>query len=153
MAFEKSVGAVIFRRSENKIFYLLLHYPGGHWDFPKGHVESGESDEETLRREVEEETEIRNVEILPSFKMQIRYFYRAKEEEKEKRKKAGKFVNISKKVVYYLAETDGGDEIKISFEHTGYAWLEFEKALEKITYDNSKNVIKKADVFLKSKQL
>jgi hypothetical protein len=48
---EVSVGAVVFTGEKNKRQYLLLHYPSGHFDFPKGHVEVGETEEETLRRE------------------------------------------------------------------------------------------------------
>lgn len=42
MPVEKSAGAVIFRKEEGKIYYLLLHYQARHWDFPKGHLEKGE---------------------------------------------------------------------------------------------------------------
>ncbi len=41
ISFEKSVGAVIFRKSDGAVMYLLLHYPSGHWDFSKGHMEKG----------------------------------------------------------------------------------------------------------------
>ena len=52
---EKSAGAIIFRKENNIIYYLLLHYPslnrkGGHWEFAKGHIEAGESDEDFAKR-------------------------------------------------------------------------------------------------------
>jgi len=144
IAFEKSVGAAVFRRrGENTIMYLLLHYRGGHWDFPKGHVEKGESDEETLRREVSEETGIIDLEILPAFKMPSRYFYRAKDNEKIERQQAGRFINIAKKVLYYLAETKTKN-VTISHEHVGYEWLGYADALKRVTYANSKKVLTKA---------
>jgi len=39
---EKSAGAIILRKEDNKIYYLLLHYHSGHWEFPKGHIEGKE---------------------------------------------------------------------------------------------------------------
>lgn len=138
--------------------YLFLHYrPGGrfgsnlsgHWDFSKGHVEKDEKDEDTLRREVLEETGITDLVILPNFSTQIRYFYRAGEEEKQKRKKTRKSANVMKKVVYYLAETKTKN-IKISSEHIGFEWLGYADALSRITFANSKNILKKADKYLKN---
>ncbi|MCX6766094.1 MAG: NUDIX domain-containing protein [Candidatus Moranbacteria bacterium] len=152
-SFEKSVGGVIFFQEENTIKYLLLHYESGHWDFPKGHVEKGESDGETLKREIQEETGITGVGIIPGFKKQIRYFYRAGKEEKEKRIKEGIGTSIIKRVIYYLAETKT-KEVKISFEHIGFEWLAYDNALERITYKNSKEVLKEANDFLiNNKQL
>lgn len=141
--FEKSAGAAVFKRVGDKIYFLLLHYKSGHWDFPKGHIEKGEDNEQTLRREVEEETEIADLKIMPDFKKCVYYFYRAKGEEKKKRIKSGANINIFKKVTYYLAETKT-EEIKISSEHIGYEWLGYEKALERITYRGPKRVLKKA---------
>ena len=144
IAFEKSVGAVVFRRrGENTIMYLLLHYPSGHWGFPKGHVEKGETEEETMRREIKEETGIDDLEIIPGFKRQNRYYYRAKGEERKERKENGKFINITKRVVFYLAETRTKN-VKVSFEHTGYEWLGYADALKRVTYANSKKVLTKA---------
>lgn len=149
ISFEKSVGAVVYRRSDGAVMYLLLHYPSGHWDFSKGHVEKGEKDEETLRREILEETGISDLAVVSNFSAQIRYFYRAGEEEKQKRKKTGKSANVMKKVVYCLAETKAKN-IKISPEHIGFEWLGYKDALARITYKNGKTVLQKADKHLKS---
>lgn len=150
VSFEKSVGAVIFRREGNKLEYLLLHYESGHWDFPKGHIEGAESDEETLRREAREETGLSDLKIMPGFKKTIRYFYQAKGKEKEKRIKAGKDIKIEKTVVYYAAETKS-KEVLISFEHIGYVWLDYEKALERVTYKNAKEILEEVNKCLNLK--
>jgi len=136
MPFEKSAGAVIFRKEEGKIYYLLLHYEMGHWGFPKGHIEKGESLEQTVRREVKEETGIEDIEILSGFKKWIKYFYKLKDK------------NIFKIVTYLLAETKQR-KVKISYEHKGYAWLSYNDALNRLTFKNSKEILKKANNYLK----
>lgn len=146
-SFEKSVGAVIFRHNGDVGKYLLLHYESGHWDFPKGHMEEGESEVETLKREVNEETGINKVKILPGFKKQVKYFYKAKGEELKERKKDGRPENVIKRVIYYIAETPE-KEVKISYEHKGFEWLDYNNALKRITYKNSKDVLKGANEFL-----
>jgi len=145
MPVERSAGAVIFKRKNGKIFYLLLHYPGvshrskkDYWDFPKGHIEKGEKEIETVKREVFEETGLKNIKILDGFKETIKYFF----------KWEGK--TILKFVTFYLAETKE-KEVKISFEHTGYEWLPFEKAVERLSFKNAKEILKKAHQFLKQK--
>ncbi|MDP6139478.1 MAG: NUDIX domain-containing protein [Candidatus Woesearchaeota archaeon] len=133
---EISAGAIVFIKEKEPIF-LLLHYEEGHWDFPKGHIEGKETDTETVKREVEEETGIKDIEILPNFKEKIQYYFKFKGE------------LISKEVVFYLAKTST-KKIKISFEHIGFEWLPYEKAIEKLTYKNAKEILKKADNFLKT---
>lgn len=142
LAFEKSVGAVIYRKQDGEIKFLLLHYKSGHWDFPKGHVESAETDEETLRREVREETGIRQLEILPGFSETTEFYYEAKGDEMKRRLKERKGTKIEKKVIYYLAKTKE-EKIKISHEHVGFVWLNYAESLRKITYENSKEVLRK----------
>ncbi len=146
-SFEKSVGAVIFYGKGDIKKYLLLHYQSGHWDFPKGHAEEGENEADTLKREAKEETGIAELNIIPGFKKKIRYFYKAGKDEAERRKKEGLALNVVKNVIYYTAEAKT-DAVKISFEHTGYEWLNYENALKKITYKNSKGVLKEANNFL-----
>ena len=135
MPIEKSAGAVIFRRQGNKIYYLLLHYEAGHWDFPKGHIEKGETIEETAQREVEEETGIKNIKFVKGFKEWIKYFYKSKNG------------NVMKIVTYLLAETKKR-EVKISWEHIGFKWLPYKEALEQLTFQNSKEILKKAQQYL-----
>ena len=136
---ETSSGAIIFRiygkGSEPK--YLLLHYGTKHWDFVKGHIEGKETEEETLRREAEEESGLTDLKIIPGFREKISYFYSRK----------GK--TVPKDVIFFLAQTNAAEKsIKLSFEHSGYDWLEFDEAVKKVTYDSSKNVLKKANRFL-----
>ena len=64
---EKSAGALIYRIQNNIPYYLLLHYHSGHWEFAKGHIEEGENPEEAAKREVEEETGIKDLKILGGF--------------------------------------------------------------------------------------
>jgi len=138
---EKSTGAVIFRKEGDIIKYLLLHYPGGsktaesYWDFPKGHVEKGETEGRAMRREVFEETGIRDLELVPKFRETIKYFF----------KWEGK--TVFKIVVFYLGETKE-ENIKISSEHMGYKWLEYEDAMKGLTFDNAKNILKRANLRL-----
>lgn len=137
----------MFRRNGKSLKFLLLHYKSGHWDFPKGHVEKGESDEETLRREVAEETGIENLEIIPRFTRKVGYFYVAKGEEKKKRIMEKRGIRIKKQVVYYLVETLE-EKIVISHEHIDFRWLNFAQACQKITYKNSRNILISANKFI-----
>ncbi len=134
---ERSAGAVIFYAAEGGPEYLLLHYTAGHWDFPKGNIEPGESELETVRREVEEETGIRDIELVYGFRKLIRYHYRKGKE------------LVSKEVVFYLAESKTKD-VRISWEHTGYVWLGYEDALKKLTYKNAKELLRDAHEVVKS---
>ena len=133
---EKSAGAIVFRK-DKEIKYLLLHYEAKHWDFPKGNVEEKETDTETVKREIAEETGITDVEIIQGFKEKIQYYYKLKNE------------LINKEVIFYLAKTNT-EKVKLSFEHIGYIWLSYDKAINKLTYKNAKDILKKAHEFLKT---
>ena len=145
MSKEISSGAVVFRRKKDKIYYLLLHYDAGHWDFPKGHIEKGETDIETMKREIWEETGIKDIRVIKGFREYIKYFFRNIYNLSKKDK--GKAEWIFKIVIYFLAETET-ENIKISFEHIGYKWLVYNDALKQITFKNSKEILKKANNFL-----
>lgn len=138
---EKSAGAVIFRTENGKPLYLLLRYFSGHWEFAKGHIEKGESNEETVKREVKEETGIKEIKIIPGFKEYVKYFFRASYGLKAEEKKKAPW--IFKLVVFYLAKTEE-TEVKISQEHKDFIWLPYEEALKKLTYKNAKEILKKA---------
>ncbi len=132
---ETSAGIVLFRREKSKIFFLLLHYPSGHWDFVKGKKESGETHHRTALREAKEETGITDIEFVNNFEEWIEYNFQYEGE------------LVQKKVVFFLAETKT-KEIVISFEHQDFVWLEFDDAIKKITFENAKKVLKKANSVL-----
>jgi|TARA_B100001964_G_scaffold243190_1_gene320356 8-oxo-dGTP pyrophosphatase MutT (NUDIX family) len=132
---ERSAGAVIFNENDGLTNFLLLNYPEGHWDFPKGNIEKGELPIDTVRREISEETGINNIKIFPSFKKKIVYYYR---------RNAGL---VHKEVIYFLARALTLD-VTLSHEHKNYLWLDLEKALNKVTYRNSKSTLKDASKFL-----
>ncbi len=142
---ETSAGAVIFRKDNNEIYYLLLHYGAKHWDFPKGHIEKDEKEEDTVKREVAEETGLKDIKIVEGFREWVKYTFRRtydlKESEKSKAEWVFKIVN------FYLAETKT-DKVKISFEHTGFKWLPYKKAMEQLTFKNAKDILKKAHDYL-----
>jgi len=132
---EKSCGAIVFKRQKDGIKYLLLHYGAGHWDFPKGNQEKSETEEMTAAREIKEETGIENIEFVENFNETVKYFY----------KKGGE--TIYKEVIFFLAETHQ-EEIKLSSEHIGYAWLSYENAFKKLTFNNAKELLRNANQFL-----
>lgn len=141
MKYEKSSGAIIFKEVAGKRQYLLLAYPGMtdkekiYWGFPKGHVDAGESDEETARREIGEETGLSQYSFVEGFKEKENYLF----------KREGELVN--KTSVYFLARTSQ-DEVKISTEHLGFEWLPLKEALKRLTFKNAKQLLQKAEDFL-----
>lgn len=147
---ENSAGAIIFRVVDGVPHYLLLHYPSRHWEFAKGHIEKGESVEQTVRREVKEETGIDNLEIIPGFKEYSKYFFRKNYHLKGKAKKKAPWV--FKLVTFLLAKTNA-EHVTISHEHKGFAWLPFDQAVKKTTYKNAKELLKKAHDFVSKKSV
>lgn len=146
---ETSIGAVLFRVNNGVREYLLLHYPSGHFDFVKGHVEADETEEMTLRRETEEETGIADIVTFP-FRLSTRFFYVAKGSERAKRLRNKKGIWIFKQVHFYPAKTKTFD-VHISFEHTGFLWLPYERALDKVTFANAKRILSETEIYITKK--
>ena len=148
---EKSAGAIIFRKENGINYYLLLHYTPsnegkhGQWGFAKGHIEQGETEMETAKREIFEETGIEDLQFISGFKELEKYFFKKSYGlEGEARKKAPW---VFKLVVFFIAETKT-KEIKISSEHTGFLWLPIDQAIKKTTFKNSKKLLKEANDFI-----
>ena len=135
MGKEKSCGAVVFRRHNGAAQYLLLHYEAGHWDLPKGKQEKDEKEAQTALREIREETGIKDIELIDNFRENVNYFFKKGED------------TIFKEVVFFLAEAKT-EEVTISNEHIGYAWLSYENAYKKLTFNNAKELLRKANQFL-----
>ena len=122
-----SVAAVVYNGDE----YLLLKYGLGHWGFVKGHKEKGETDEETILRELEEESGITDATIIKGFQEDYEYYFSFKGQK------------IHKRVKCYLIRSNT-KEVKISYEHVDYVWLRIKEAIKQASFSNSKNILKKA---------
>jgi bis(5'-nucleosidyl)-tetraphosphatase len=134
---QTSAGWIIF--NDDKV--LLIKNSLGHWDFPKGRVEKGESLEKAAYRELEEETGLEKSDIMKveGFKETIAYTFPYPGEEKK----------ICKDVYFFLAFLIAPtDEIKLSDEHTAYKWASPSQAFKLLKYDNQKSVLKKALEFI-----
>jgi 8-oxo-dGTP pyrophosphatase MutT (NUDIX family) len=117
---------------------LLLQYPQGHWDFPKGHVEETDADHfETTRRELCEETGIEDIDFVENFVERSEYSYRHK----------GK--KHTKQVYWYLAETER-ITVTLSHEHRGHMWLDWDQAEEQLTHDETRKILKNARDHMRS---
>jgi 8-oxo-dGTP pyrophosphatase MutT (NUDIX family) len=128
---ERSAGIVLYCEKQGVKSFLLLHYPSGHWDFIKGRIEKNEQLKEAAMREAREETGITDIQFIDGFEEKIQYAYQFD----------GRA--IKKQVVFFLAKTDTMD-VKLSHEHLDFAWLEFDAAFAKTTYQNAKDLLKKS---------
>lgn len=157
---EKSAGAVIFhiheplfakqrntqiRGKKPRREFLLLHYEAGHWDFPKGHLEGDERPEDAARREIREETGLQIAQFLPGFKRHMRYFLWAYAREPHERPRRS-----LKIVTFFLAQATAR-EVRLSFEHSGYAWLPYRDAVKLATYPSAKELLRRAEAFLRQR--
>ncbi len=120
---EKSCGCIIIEN--NRV--LLVKHNKGHWGFPKGHVEESETEIETALREVKEETNI-DAEILDNKRYTVKYIT-----------DKGK----NKEVVYFIAKPITKDLNPQEEEVSDVKWFELEDAIKTITYNNSKELLKK----------
>ncbi len=138
MIYERSAGILIYRQLKDTREYLLLHYPGGHFDFAKGHIEKDESEREAAYRELKEETGIDEIVWIEGYRELIHYTYHRGE-------------NImSKDVSFFLGRTRK-KKIIISHEHQGSLWLPYKEAYDKLTFVSARDLLKKAEKFLKAR--
>lgn len=134
MDYEKSCGALVFRKSHGNIELLLIrHLNGDYWSFPKGHIEKGETEEETAIREVKEET---NIDIIPDQTFREVVTYSPKKD-------------TIKDVVYFLARAKNYDYVPQEEEISQVKWVEINLAQSILTYDNDKQLVTKAKAFIK----
>ncbi len=132
--YERSCGAIVFRKVDGVVRYLLIkNRRSTHWSFPKGHIEQGETDEQTALREVKEETGI-DIEIIKGFKGKSDYSIQGKIE----------------KTVYIFAAKALSTATKIQVEEIeDYKWIDYRSAMKSLRFDNDRSILWRAHSFLK----
>ena len=134
MQHEKSCGAIVYRKSHGNTEILLIkHINSGHWSFPKGHMEAGETEIETAIREIKEETSV-DVMIDPTFRETVSYFPKR---------------DTQKTVVYFIARAKNYDFVPQEEEIAEIRWVDIGYASSILTYENDKNIVNKAKTAIK----
>lgn len=134
MQYEKSCGAVVYRKYHGNTEILLIkHVNSGHWSFPKGHVEVGETEVETAKREIMEETSIEAL-IDSTFRETVSYSPKK---------------DVQKEVVYFIAKAKNTNFVLQKSEVSEAKWVDINYACNILTYDNDKNIVNKAKVAIK----
>jgi bis(5'-nucleosidyl)-tetraphosphatase len=133
MKFEKSCGAVVYNTLGSSLEFLIIkHKNGEHWGFPKGHVEQGESEEETAIREVYEETGIK-IEITTGFTHRMKYSPK---------------VGTVKEVVYFIGASKDKDVKCQESEIEDFKWLKLRDAVDSVTHENSRKLLREVYFFI-----
>lgn len=130
MKHEKSCGGLIYREHGGETQILLLkHRFGGHWSFPKGHMESGETEMMTALREIREETGLK-VFLRDHFRETVEYSPKP---------------NVKKQVVYFIGFTLNESTLHPQEEEVSeLQWWEIHQAYDAVTFSNDKNLIAQA---------
>lgn len=135
MQHEKSCGAIVYRKFHGNTELLLIkNQNGGHWSFPKGHVEAGETEEETALREIREET---GIEVILDTSFRHVITYTPKKE-------------TTKDVIYFLAKAVTYDYTPQEAEIAQIKWVEINHAVSILSYDNDRQLVAQAKEQIKN---
>jgi len=141
--FRNAIFAVTYKIENEKIIYLLLkrklHWKG--WEFPKGGIKFLELKKQTVKREIKEETNLKIISIK-KFNIKGKYLYQKKLKDRPN--------FVGQKYYLYVVKVKNG-EIKFDkIEHSNYEWMDFNKAIKILTWDNQKQCLKKVNDYLKN---
>jgi 8-oxo-dGTP pyrophosphatase MutT (NUDIX family) len=137
---DRSCGVVPVRIENGITLFLLIHHNKGHWAFPKGHPEPGETDLEAALRELREETGILEITIDTGKTFEESYAFVNHEG-----------IDVQKTVTYFLGFTTQTDVDVQEIEVQGFAWLPFEAASQRITFDEGRAMLNEVHAYILAK--
>jgi len=126
-----SAGCILFRDTRDRREFLLLKSRPGDWEFPKGGVEGQEELQQTAIREVGEEAGIRDFQLIDGFRDEYDYVFEA----------GG--TRIHKTVHLFIARSNEASA-ELSSEHTDMQWRDYDQAINTITQDGPREVLREA---------
>ena len=131
---DRSVGIVLYRETpQGRVYLILLKHRST--DFPKGHVEPGETDVQAARRELAEEAGITDVTLHDGYLGATTYTLR-------------RGAQITRKTVSFFLGQTAQEAVTISREHKGFVWLPVAQALRKISFESQRALVRKAEEML-----
>lgn len=134
---------VVFREEDGVRRYLVVRSTLTRrpiWEFPKGGIEEGESEEQAALREMEEEVGLgaAEVRVRPGFREEEHYVFT--------HRGPGRAL-VSKQVVYFLAEART-DRVVLSHEADRYVWATAEETHRLIRFPGKRAVLAAAEAYL-----
>ena len=132
----------VFSPPEGPWRYLLILHNKGHWGFPKGHADLGETELETAQRELEEETGLNHYRVVETARFTEHYQF-----------VNPKGIETHKTVVYFLAWIESPQEPQVTIQVTelaDYRWCPYEAGMQLITFEASQGVLRECEAYLKS---
>lgn len=122
---EPTAGGVVFRRNDGgEVEFLLYQDARDRWTIPKGHIEPGETAQVTARREITEETGLKNLEVHGWLgKVNFRY------------RRIDKLVLMSTQV-YLVKALDPHEKLQKEEWMNGLKWFSFHDALDEVEYED-----------------
>lgn len=122
---EPTSGGIVFRHGkDNQVEILLIQDAKDRWTIPKGHIEEGETAQQTAKREIGEEAGLKKVEVL-GWLGKIHFRYR----------RIDKLVLMTTQIYLVKAKGDTND-IKKEEWMNDIGWFSFHDALDKIEYED-----------------
>ncbi len=135
-----SAGAILFRDTRDDREYLLLKSRPGDWEFPKGGVEGEEELQQTAIREVEEEAGISEFRLIDGFRQDYDYVFQANGS------------TIHKTVHLFIAKSFE-TSAELSHEHSDHQWRDYDQAINTITQDGPRDVLRDAHSYLEDEEI
>jgi 8-oxo-dGTP pyrophosphatase MutT (NUDIX family) len=132
-----SAGGVVLWKHDNDIFICIVKRRNkGVWILPRGRIEKNEHMEETVIREIKEETGIEAT-IIKKIGVISYSFYSSKDK-----------VTYNKVVHFYLLRLDKQEDFVPNQEIEEKLWVPLNKAKEILSYEAEKNIIDKVMEFI-----
>jgi bis(5'-nucleosidyl)-tetraphosphatase len=135
---DEAFGIIPISCSGGAYHFLLIQHHAGHWGFPKGHADPGEDALQAACREFAEETGITQYTVLPNVSFAEQYGFM----------RDGK--RFDKTVVYYPATVEMQAVVCQAEEIRDYAWLDYEAAIARLTFEGAKRVLTEVWAYLKA---
>lgn len=126
----------MIKKEDNLIKIILIRHNDGHWGFPKGHMEKGETEIETAIRETKEETNL-DATIIPDFRKTVTYSPKD---------------GVIKDVVYFLGLARGSVKID-NREIIDYKWVDINEVENYIDHEDHIEIINDLRDFIKDTKL
>lgn len=136
-ATDEAFGIVPILRQNGSVRFLLIQHHAGHWGFPKGHADPGETAIVAACREFVEETGITEYHVLAEVSFKEQYAF------------TNKGTRFEKTVIYFPAWVQSELVTHQEAEIQASIWADYQMAIEQLTFEGSKQILTQVDEYLR----